>query len=148
MDLLVKRLQPTAKLPEYAHASDAGMDLFSVGTLTIPAGERALVATGIALAIPSGYVGLVWDKSGLATQAGLTTLAGVIDAGYRGEIQIALLNTEQTAYNIQAGQKIAQLLIQPIEHPNLIATIDLPPADRGANGFGSTGLWSNWSSHF
>ena len=140
MDLPVKLLHSKGKLPNFAHHTDAGMDLYSSENLAIAPNTRALVPTGIALAIPDGYVGLVWDKSGIATKTGLTTLAGVIDAGYRGEIQIAVLNTGSEAYQVNAGEKIAQLLIQPITHPTIQAVTGLPEADRGDHGFGSTGL--------
>lgn len=141
MELAVRRLQPEAKLPEFAHPTDAGMDLFSVEDKLVAGGERTLVATGIAMAIPAGQVGLIWDKSGLATKAGLTTLAGVIDSGYRGELLIAILNTSDQPYRIAKGQKIAQLLIQPINHPVITTVETLPTADRGERGFGSTGIW-------
>lgn len=140
MHLAVKRLTAAATLPNFAHASDAGMDITSSVAIAIPAGERALVPTGIALAIPEGYVGLIWDKSGIASKAGVTTLAGVIDAGYRGEVLIALLNTGSATYQINCGQKIAQLLVQPVQHP-IIEEVDmLLDTERGGYGFGSTGL--------
>lgn len=140
MELPVKLLSSTAKLPTYAHATDAGMDLYADESSVIQPGARAIIKTGIALAIPAGYVGLVWDKSGIATTTGVTTLAGVIDAGYRGEILIALLNTADTSYAVQAGQKIAQLLIQPVQQVSIQAVEQLTAAARGDNGFGSTGL--------
>lgn len=140
MDIQVKRLQPNALLPVYAHATDAGMDLFSAVTIVVASNCRALVPTGVALAIPVGYVGLVWDKSGVVTNTGLTTLAGVIDAGYRGEIKIALYNSDAQAQTIQAGQKIAQLLIQPVVQGVLMEVNELSVTARGAGGFGSTGL--------
>ena len=140
MELAVKRLHPEAHLPEFAHPTDAGMDLFSIEDKLIPAGQRVLIATGIALAIPADHVGLIWDKSGLATKSGITTLAGVIDSGYRGELLIAILNTSDQSYNIAMGQKVAQLLVQPISHPIITAVDALPEADRGERGFGSTGL--------
>lgn len=140
MDLAIKKLNAEAVLPQFAHDTDAGMDLCATETITIAPQQRVLVATGLALAIPTGYVGLVWDKSGIASKAGVTTLAGVIDAGYRGEVKIALLNTGTEVYAIKRGQKIAQLLIQPICHPMLREVEELPAADRGDRGFGSTGL--------
>lgn len=140
MQLPVKLLSSTAKLPTYAHATDAGMDLYAAESSVIQPGARAIIKTGIALAIPAGYVGLVWDKSGIATTTGVTTLAGVIDAGYRGEILIALFNTADTSYAVQAGQKIAQLLIQPVQQVVIQAVEQLTTAARGDNGFGSTGL--------
>ncbi len=140
MELPVKLLSTTAKLPSYAHATDAGMDLYAIESLEIKPGERALIKTGIALGIPVGYVGLVWDKSGIATKTGVTTLAGVIDAGYRGEVLIAVLNTSTDSYAVQAGQKIAQLLIQPFQQVTIQRVEQLTEAARGDNGFGSTGL--------
>lgn len=140
MEIKIKLLSPTATLPTYAHDTDAGMDISADEIRTIEPRNRALIKTGISVAIPEGYVGLVWDKSGIATKAGVTTLAGVIDSGYRGEVQIALLNTADQPYTITAGQKIAQLLIQPIDHATIVETETLPEADRGANGFGSTGV--------
>ncbi|EKD78255.1 MAG: hypothetical protein ACD_41C00383G0002 [uncultured bacterium] len=140
MELPVKLLSQSAQLPTYAHVTDAGMDVYADETVTIAPQQRALVKTGIAIAVPVGHVGLVWDKSGIATKTGVTTIAGVIDSGYRGEVQIALLNTGNTPYDIRPGQKIAQLLIQPIEHPMLSMVSELPEADRGAKGFGSTGV--------
>lgn len=140
MELPVKLLATTAQLPNYAHDTDAGMDLYAIASLEIKPGERVLIKTGIALAVPVGYVGLVWDKSGIATKTGVTTLAGVIDAGYRGEVLIAVLNTSTASYAVQAGQKIAQLLIQPVQHVTIQAVDQLAEAMRGDNGFGSTGL--------
>ena len=140
MDIQIQQLHSRARLPEYAHVGDAGMDLFSVETVNIAAGERTVVPTGLAMAIPEGYVGLVWDKSGIAVTSGLTTLAGVIDAGYRGEIKIAVLNTSKKEYVCEAGQKIAQLLIQPVVQPTIVESNDLSVTERGQGGFGSTGL--------
>lgn len=140
MQLPVKLLSPSAQLPTYAHATDAGMDLYADEASVIQPGARAIIKTGIALAIPAGYVGLVWDKSGLATKTGITTLAGVIDAGYRGEVLIAVLNTSTGQYAVQAGQKIAQLLIQPVQQVTIQAVAQLTIAARGGKGFGSTGL--------
>lgn len=140
MQIPIKRLVPQAVIPTYAHDTDAGLDLYASETVTIQPMQRALVPSGIALAIPKGYVGLIWDKSGLAVKHGLTAIAGVIDAGYRGDIQVAMYNTTQTAYVVEAGKKIAQLLIQPIVRAQLEETKELPDAARGDNGFGSTGL--------
>jgi dUTP pyrophosphatase len=91
MELKIKKLHPHASLPSYAHAGDAGFDLFSIESVVIPASMRVLVRAGIAMEIPTGYVGLVWDKSGLSNNHGLKTLGGVIDAGYRGEIKVGLV---------------------------------------------------------
>lgn len=139
MKLQVKTLTADAKLPSFANEHDAGMDLYANQTVTIEAHERAVVSTGIAVAIPVGYVGLVWDKSGMATKYGLTTLAGVIDAGYRGEVLIAIYNTSNQAFVAEAGKKIAQLLIQPILRCTIEKAEELPESERGEKGFGSSG---------
>ncbi len=140
MKLLVKALSMKAKLPTYANEHDAGMDLYANETITIEPLHRAVIPTGIAVAIPEGYVGLVWDKSGIAIKYGLTTLAGVIDAGYRGEILVAVYNTSNQIYVAEAGKKIAQLLIQPIAQPTIESVKTLPTSMRGDNGFGSSGI--------
>lgn len=136
----VKKLSPMAILPRYNHPYDAGMDFFANETITILPQERKLVPTGIALAIPKGYVGLIWDKSGIATNHGLKTMAGVIDAGYRGEVQILVHNLSNQIYTVEAGTKIAQMLIQPVEQKEIIEVEELDDTSRGGGGFGSTGL--------
>lgn len=139
MNIQIKKLSSEAKLPTYANEYDAGMDLYAYETVTIQPHSRAVVPTGIAVAIPVGHVGLVWDKSGMATKYGLTTLAGVIDAGYRGEILIAVYNTSEQAYVAEAGKKIAQLLIQPVVCPTISEVDQLSNSARGERGFGSSG---------
>lgn len=135
----VKKLDPDALLPRYAHVGDAGMDLFSCEYNVIRAGERALVKTGLSIEFPEGYVALVWDKSGLAANKGIKTMAGVIEHSYRGEYQIVLLNTSNEDWIINKGDKIAQLLIQPITTAEIIETSELSETQRGEGGFGSTG---------
>lgn len=135
----IKKLHPNAKIPQYAHPHDAGMDLFAIEHVIIPVGGRVLVGTGIAVEIPEGYVGLVWDKSGLSNTHGLKTLGGVIDAGYRGEIKVGLVNLGQAECAIGAGHKIAQILIQKVEHPTIALVDELTESVRGESGFGSTG---------
>ena len=139
MKLQVKRLTTTAKMPYFAHPEDAGMDLFADESVTIEPGVRVQVKTGIAAAIPDGYVGLVWDKSGLSHRFGLKTLGGVIDAGYRGEVLVGIVNIGDTAHTFQIGDKIAQMLIQKVEHPILEEVTALDETVRGEKGFGSTG---------
>lgn len=144
MQIAIKKLTDTAKVPSYAHGTDAGMDLYYNGEDTvIDAGARVLLSTGIAMAIPRLCVGLIWDKSGIAVKQGLKVMGGVVDAGYRGEVMVALLNTSTEPVTITSGQKIAQMLIQPVVNPH-IETVDgdLPAAEdeRGDGGFGSTGL--------
>ncbi len=139
MELKVKKLHEAAKLPTFAHATDAGMDLYAIEPVTILPGERVQLKTGIAMAIPSGFVGLIWDKSGLSHKSGLKTLGGVVDAGYRGEVMVGFINTSALAYTFAVGDKIAQMLIQKVEHPEVLEVADLDETDRGVGAFGSTG---------
>lgn len=139
MELRVKKLKEEAKIPFYAHDNDAGMDLYACEDVTIQKGSKALVGTGIALEIPDNYVGLVWDKSGLATTHGLKTLGGVVDAGYRGEVMVGLVNLGNEDYKISKGHKIAQMLIQKVKHPEIVEVEELSDSTRGERGFGSTG---------
>lgn len=140
MIVRVQKLDKNAHEPDFAHESDAGCDLYANESVSIAPHARALVKTGIAMAIPEGFAGLVWDKSGLAVKMGLHRLAGVIDAGYRGEIQVALVNLGNEPVAIAKGQKIAQMLFQKIEHASFQVVDSLDDTARGAGGFGSTGL--------
>lgn len=133
------RLNKSAKVPIYAHPGDAGLDLFSLEDKTLKPNERYNFGSGLAAMIPKNYVGLIWEKSGLALKEGLTTLGGVIDSGYRGEIGIALLNSSKKNIKIEKGQKIAQLLIQPIVSAKIKEVNKLTITSRGKGGFGSTG---------
>ena len=135
----IKKLKPDAVLPNYAHSGDAGMDIYASENVHVRKGERAKVPTGIAMEIPEGYVGLVWDKSGLSINHGLKTLGGVIDAGYRGEIIIGIANLSSEDYTLEKGHKVAQLLIQKIESPVIEEAIELNNSHRGEKGLGSTG---------
>ena len=139
MNLYIKKLHPEAKIPTFAHGTDAGMDFYSLGALTIPPMTRVQVGTGIAIQIPDGYVGLVWDKSGLSHKKGLKTLGGVIDAGYRGEVMVGVVNLGTEPIVFDAGDKVGQMLIQKVEHPDIIEVAELDEADRGKDAFGSTG---------
>ncbi|MFA5736610.1 MAG: dUTP diphosphatase [Candidatus Paceibacterota bacterium] len=139
MKIRVKKLNSEAKLPTYAHSGDAGMDFFALEETELKVGEIKKVKTGIALEIPDGYVGLVWDKSGLAANHGLKTMAGVLDAGYRGELQIVITNLSGETYTIKKHDKVAQMLIQSVEVPELVEVDDLSDSSRGEGGFGSTG---------
>lgn len=140
MHLQVKKIVPEAKLPTRAKEGDAGLDLYSVESCVIEPMERRAVRTGIAMEIPMGCVGLVWDKSGIAAKTGMTVRGGVIDSGYRGEIQVILSNLGDEASVITAGDKIAQLLIQHVELLPVEEVSDLSDSERGADGFGSTGV--------
>jgi len=139
MQLKIKKIHPEAVLPTYAHPADAGMDLYALETVTIESGERVQIKTGIAMAIPMGYVGLIWDKSGVSQKFGLKTFGGVIDSGYSGEVMIGLLNTSPENFTFEAGQKVAQMLIQKIEHPSILEVIELDETNRGEGAFGSSG---------
>jgi dUTP pyrophosphatase len=136
--LRVKRIHPDAKLPVYQHPGDAGLDLFSVVDDVLAAGESKPIPTGIKMAIPEGYVGLVWDKSGISLQ-GVHRLAGVVDAGYRGEVRVVMVNLGREPFVIKKGMKIAQLLIQAVSAPEVVEADDLDETSRGEGGFGSTG---------
>ncbi len=139
MRLAIKRMRDNAKMPERAHHNDAGMDLFATEEDVIPVGKKKVFGTGIAMAIPDGYVGLIWDKSGLAANHGLTCLGGVIDAQYRGEIFVTLANLGDEDYTITEGQKIAQMLIQRVRLPLIEEVGELDETERGEGKFGSTG---------
>jgi dUTP pyrophosphatase len=142
MDLPFKRLDPDAELPARAHPGDAGLDLRSAVEIEVPPGERALVPTGVAVAIPEGHAGLVLPRSGLAAKHGLTmaNAPGLIDAGYRGEIVCAVVNLDrERAVRIGRGDRIAQLVIVPVPSVAPRWADELPPSARGEGGFGSTG---------
>jgi dUTP pyrophosphatase len=142
MRLEFRRLDPTVPLPEYAHRGDAGLDLRANADLIVGPGERALVGTGLAVAIPEGHAGLVLPRSGLAWRHGLTLAnsPGLIDAGYRGEIMCAVVNMDRDqAAKISRGDRIAQLVVVPVPALEPVWMDDLPPSERGEGGFGSTG---------
>ncbi|MFA4818517.1 MAG: dUTP diphosphatase [Patescibacteria group bacterium] len=140
MKLQVKRLDPKAKLPTTGYQGDAGLDLYALEAVTVPAGQTlSNIRTGIAIAIPAGYVGLCWDKSGLAANHGITVLAGVIDSGFRGEMLLTVYNTSQEDYHFTAGDKVMQILIQPVESMQVVEVEELPVSERGHGSFGSTG---------
>ena len=127
--------------PIYAKPGDAGADLRSVENVTLPAGERLLVRTGVRIALPNGYVGLVHPRSGLAAKHGITVLntPGTVDAGYRGEIMVCLFNSSHEDFAIAVGDRIAQLVIQEVIEAQFVRVTELPESDRSESGFGSTG---------
>lgn len=137
--LRIKKLNPDAKLPEYALPGDAGMDLCAAETTTVAPGERVGVPSGLAFEIPEGYVGLIWDKSGLSHKHGIKTYSGVLDSGYRGELKICVTNLSQVSYTFQKGDKVAQMLIQKVERPEIIEAEELSETKRQDRGFGSSG---------
>ena len=138
MELKVKKIHADAKVPQYSHNGDAGLDLFSSVDSVLKKGEVKPVLTGIQMAIPEGHVGLIWDKSGISLK-GVHRLAGVIDSGYRGEVQVVMVNFGEETFVIKKGMKIAQLLIQPVMDVEVVEADELEETARGENGFGSTG---------
>jgi dUTP pyrophosphatase len=126
-------------LPTYASPGAAGADLRASEPVEIPPGGRAAVPTGLKLQIPAGQVGLVWPRSGLAVRHGIDTLAGVLDADYRGEVRVVLVNHGTDPFRVAPGDRIAQLLLQPVERGVFAASAELEDTDRGTGGFGSTG---------
>lgn len=142
VQVLITRLDPEVPLPRYAKGGDAGADIVSRMDITLAPGERALVPTGIAIALPDGYVALVHPRSGLAIKHGVTMVnsPGTVDAGYRGELQIILINHDKSeAVSFKRGDRIAQLVIQKVERAEFVEVEDLPGSGRGSGGFGSTG---------
>ncbi len=141
MDIAAVRLDRELPLPAYAKPGDAGLDLRASEAVTLEPGERRLVPTGLAVAIPEGHAGFVLPRSGLAMQKGVTVLnaPGLIDSGYRGELKVLLINHGAEAVGIERGERIAQLVIQPVAHARLLEEERLPDSARGEGGFGSTG---------
>lgn len=139
----IKLLDPELPAPAYAKLGDAGADLRSRIDFELEPGERALVPTGVAIALPKGYVGLVHPRSGLATKNGITIVnaPGTVDSGYRGELMVTLLNTDKTkSFHVQRGDRIAQLIIQKYEHATFTVVDELDQTERGSSGFGSSGI--------
>ena len=135
-----------AAAPVYAHPGDAGADLVAAERVRLEPGARALVGTGVRIALPDGYVAFVVPRSGLAAKHGITVLnaPGTVDAGYRGEIKVCLLNTDRTeAYDIEPGDRIAQLIVMPVPPVRFVPVEELPASARGEGGFGSTGYATN-----
>jgi len=135
----------SGETPSYAHPGDAGADLVSAEALTIQPGERALVGTGVSIALPDGYAAFVVPRSGLAAKRGITIVnaPGTVDAGYRGEIKVTLLNTDRfEPFEIAVGDRIAQLIVTPVAQAEFVRVDRLPGSHRGEGGFGSTGVRS------
>jgi dUTP pyrophosphatase len=142
VEVLIRRLDPGLPLPERAHPGDAGTDLYAAHDVELAPGQRALVPTGIAIALPDGYAAFVHPRSGLAARHGVTLVnaPGTVDAGYRGEIRVTLLNTDTaTPVRLHRGDRIAQLVIQRVARPVFHEVQELPGSARGEGGFGSTG---------
>lgn len=139
MELKVKKLVDGAKLPAKGHQGDAGIDFFAIEEVLFPAGEQRSVSTGVAVEIPAGHVGLIWDKSSISFNLGLKVMGGVIDAGYRGEIIMNLVNTTREEVKIEKGQKVAQMIIQKFEDLSIVEAGELTDTARGNGREGSTG---------
>jgi dUTP pyrophosphatase len=141
IEIAITRVRADARLPERAYAGDAGLDLATCEAVRLGPGERALVPTGLAVAIPEGYAGFVQPRSGLAARDGITVVnsPGLVDAGYRGELQVVLLNTDrERTFTAEAGERIAQLVVLAVPELTLREVADLPPSERGVRGFGSS----------
>lgn len=142
VDVLIKRLDPGLPLPERGYPGDAGVDLFAAEDVELAPGQRAVVPTGVAIALPDGYAAFVHPRSGLAARHGITIVnaPGTVDAGYRGEIRVTLLNTDADAtVRFRRGDRVAQLVVQRVERPVFHEVETLPGSARGDGGFGSTG---------
>jgi len=141
IELPVRRLREDAVVPERAYAGDAGLDLAACERFELGPGERAVVGTGLAVAIPDGHAGFVQPRSGLAARHGLSVVnaPGLIDSGYRGEIRVVLLNTDlRESFVVEPGMRIAQLVVLPVPELELVETDELPESERGVRGFGSS----------
>jgi dUTP pyrophosphatase len=141
-ELPVRRLDPGLPLPAYAHPGDAGADLCAAEEVVLPPGGRATVGTGMAVAVPDGYAAFVHPRSGLASRHGITVVnaPGTVDAGYRGEVKVVLLNTDPAEpFTIRRGDRVAQLVVQPVTRVRFLDVAELPGTPRGEGGFGSTG---------
>jgi dUTP pyrophosphatase len=142
IQVLISRLDPDLPMPGYAHPGDAGVDLHARHDLILAPGQRALVATGVSIALPAGYAAFVHPRSGLAAKHGITVVnaPGTVDAGYRGEILVNLLNTDlRQAFAIARGDRIAQLVVQRVSEVNFVEVRSLPGSQRGDNGHGASG---------
>jgi dUTP diphosphatase len=141
IELPVRRLRDNAVVPERAYGGDAGLDLVACDRVELAPGERALVGTGLAVAIPEGYAGFVQPRSGLAAKSGITIVntPGLVDSGYRGELKVVLLNTDrEEPFVVEPGMRIAQLVVLPVPPVSLLEVDELPESERGVRGFGSS----------
>ena len=142
MGELIEVLISAGVIPEYSHPGDAGADLQAAEAVELAPGQRATVGTGVSIALPDGYAGFVVPRSGLAARHGITIVnsPGTVDAGYRGEIRVTLLNTDSSeSYSVSVGDRIAQLIVQPVARARFVQVERLPGSERGESGFGSTG---------
>ncbi len=139
MQIKIQKIKDDAIIPKYAHQGDAGFDLYSTEDYFLKQGESVLVSTGICMAIPEGYVGLIWDRSGLAVKNSIHVLAGVVDSGYRGGVCVVLKNLGNEEFKITKNMRIAQMLIQPVISAIIEESDSLDKTGRDKGGFGSTG---------
>ena len=142
MKVLFRKIDESARLPEYAHPGDAGMDVFSVEDMVLPSGGRALIHTGLVMQLPPDAEAQVRPRSGLALKHGVTVLnsPGTIDAGYRGEVGVILINLGDEPFHVEKGMKIAQIVVAPVTRAEVVEVSAVDATDRGAGGFGSTGV--------
>ncbi|HLP44079.1 MAG TPA: dUTP diphosphatase [Candidatus Nanoarchaeia archaeon] len=139
LTLKIVRMDKSLPLPKYALQGDAAFDLLASEAVTFKPGERVQVKTGLKMEIPEGYVGFIWDKSGLSHKGGLKTLGGVIDSSYRGEVMVGMINLSDAPYTFERGNKVAQMCIQKKEDVTIVEAEELSETARGEGGFGSTG---------
>lgn len=139
MRIKIKKLTEDVKIPTYAYSGDAAFDLSARVETEVAPGEWKNIPTGLALEIPEGYAGLVWDKSSVSMKNGIKTLGGVIDAGYRGEVSVGVINLSDKTYHFEKGHKVAQMIIQKIEQAEILEVEELNETERGERGFGSSG---------
>ena len=142
VEILIRRLDPDVPIPTYAHPGDAGADLTTTVDVRLAPGERALVPTGVSIALPDGYVALVHPRSGLAARCGISVVnaPGTVDAGYRGEVKVMLVNLDPAEpVTLRRGDRVAQLVVQRVERARFVEVERLPGSDRGDGGYGSTG---------
>lgn len=135
-----KKLHDKAIIPKRTNPTDAGLDIYCIEAVTLFSGQQAALPSGLAMAIPDGYVGLIWPRSGLAVKHGIDVLAGVVDSSYRGELKVSLINHGERPVEFRPGDRIAQILIQPVSIQQPIEVSTLDDTDRGVKGFGSSGL--------
>jgi dUTP pyrophosphatase len=140
IEVAVRRLRPDAEIPSQAYEGDAGLDLAACEPAVLEPGERAIVPTGVAVEIPKGYAGFIQPRSGLAARhgIGIVNSPGLIDSGYRGEIRVVLLNTGREPFSVEAGMRVAQLVIAPVASVRLVEVDELAASERGTQGFGSS----------
>jgi dUTP pyrophosphatase len=137
--LKIVRLDKSMKMPAYAHSDDGAFDLYAAENVVIKPGERVSIRTGLKMEIPTGYVGFIWDKSGLSHKHGLKTFGGVVDAGYRGEVMVGMMNLGTEPYTFEKNHKVAQITIQKRDAVEILEVEELSDSARGEGGFGSTG---------